>query len=103
MSDGLKTYNRVLQSSHSNGDTGPKHHMHDKHYKQWLKNKPREQTKVVSNKKHVGDLSINESAAISLEIELLRHDMGFPNKTIVQPSSRVKTSCWASAKKSNNI
>lgn len=83
MSDERKIYDRVLQSARSAGESiGPQHHIHDKHFKEWCKNKSpkeiadallgRKPRKKAKKKKGIEGLSKAESDAILQELENLK-------------------------------
>lgn len=104
MSDGVKTYKRILQSAQMSGKPiGPQHHVYDKHYKQWAEkhkiNKPVDKGKVKNIPLFEG-LSDAEAQAILAELELLRVDQGVSTKasdkekSSIQPVTKVRASSW---------
>jgi hypothetical protein len=100
MSDGLKTYKRVLQSAQMSGKPiGPQHHLYDKHQKQWAEknkiSKPLDRDKI-KGKPLFDGLSDVEAQAILAELELLRIYQGVETKVkpSIQPVTKVRASSW---------
>lgn len=114
MSDGIKTYKRVLQSAQMSGKPiGPQHHVYDKHYKQWAEknkiSKPVDKEKIKDNPLFEG-LSDVEAQAILTELELLRVDQGIEpkvksskQKPSIQPVTKVRASSWVTGEARKKI